>query len=159
MIRRTLALIGVAILLTAADDPKDYLKDPAEEARAKALFHEIRCVVCQNETIAGSDADIAHDVRMLVREQIAAGASDGEVKQYLLARYGDFILMRPRFTARNAVLWTLPFAIVLVGGALIVLRRRSGAAPAPDAPQDPLSPDELNALKQLQKNRDQNPGE
>ncbi len=151
MIRRALALIAAAVLLTAADDPKDYLKDPAQEERARSLFEQIRCVVCQNESIAASEADIAHDVRMLIREQIAAGRTDKEIKQHLYDRWGDFILLRPRFGARTALLWITPFAIVLIGGGLIFLRRRdteAGAAPA----ETELSAAELKALKQLQNN-------
>ncbi len=146
---RFLALIAAAFLLTAADDPKDYLRDPAQEARAKALFEEIRCVVCQNETVAGSEAPIAQDVRKLVRQQIAAGRTDGQIKDYLRARWGDFVLLKPRFTVRTAILWILPFAIVLIGAAMIVLRKK----PAPEtenADAAELTAAELKALKQLQ---------
>lgn len=149
--KRVLATALAALLLIAADDPSEYLKDPAQEARAKALFEQIRCVVCQNESIAASSADIAHDVRTLVREQIAAGSTDADVRNYLLGRYGEFILLRPRFTVRNALLWGTPFAIVLVGGALIVLRRRK-TDPTEPAPLEDLTAEELKALKQLQEN-------
>lgn len=151
--RRVLAIAAASLFLMAAsDDPSEYLADPAKEARAKALFEEIRCVVCQNESIAGSDADIAHDVRTLVREQIAAGATDTDVRQYLLGRYGEFILLRPRLSLRNAILWGAPFAIVLIGVGLI-LRRRPGVVAVASTDQE-LSADELKALKQLQENSD-----
>jgi cytochrome c-type biogenesis protein CcmH len=146
---RILALVAAAFLLTAADDPKDYLKDPKQEARAKALFEEIRCVVCQNETVAASEAPIAQDVRKLVRQQVAAGKTNGEIKDYLRARWGDFVLLKPRFTARTAVLWILPFAIVGVGGVLILFRRKPGEGPDAAAETE-LTASELKALKQLQ---------
>lgn len=146
---RALALVAAAFLLTAADDPKDYLKDPQQEARAKALFEEIRCVVCQNETVAGSEAPIAQDVRKLVRQQIADGKTDGEIKDYLRARWGDFVLLKPRFTVRTAVLWLLPFAIVAIGLLVILFRRRP--AIAADSPaEEELTAAELKALQQLQ---------
>jgi cytochrome c-type biogenesis protein CcmH len=152
-VKRALAIAFASLLLVAAsDDPSEQLKDPAKEARARSLFQEFRCVVCQNENIAGSDADIAHDVRTLVREQIAAGSSDQQVRDYLRARYGDFILLRPRLTPRTALLWGGPFAIVLIGGALIVLRRRRQEAGEVSTTDD-LTPAEAKALKQLQENR------
>lgn len=149
--RRVLAIaVASLFLMAASDDPSEYIADPVKEARAKALFEEIRCVVCQNESIAGSDADIAHDVRTLVREQIAAGASDKDVRQYLLGRYGEFILLRPRMSPRNAILWAAPFVIVLIGAGLILRRRPTAGAPA----DQELSAEELRALKQLQENSD-----
>jgi cytochrome c-type biogenesis protein CcmH len=150
--RRVLAIAFASLFLMAAsDDPTEYLADPAKEARAKALFEEIRCVVCQNESIAGSEADIAHDVRTLVREQIDAGASDKEVRQYLLGRYGEFILLRPRLSVRNAILWGAPFAIVLIGVALILRRRPRSLAV--NGTEEDLTPQELEALKQMQERR------
>ena len=150
--RRVLAIAFASLFLMAAsDDPKEYLADPAKEARAKALFEEIRCVVYQNESIAGSEADIAHDVRTLVREQIAAGASDKEVRQYLLGRYGEFILLRPRLSVRNAILWGAPFAIVLIGVGLILRRRPRSLAV--NGTEEDLTPQELEALKQMQERR------
>lgn len=151
MIRRTLALIAAAVLLSAADDPSVYLKDPAQEERARELFQEIRCVVCQSETVAASEAPIAQQVRQIVRDQVAAGKSDAQIKDYLRARWGDFILLKPRFTARTALLWLLPFAIVLIGIVTIALRRpKSVVAEGPAETE--LTADELKALKQLQEN-------
>jgi len=146
MIRRILVSLAASVLLTAADDPSLYLKDPAQEARARELFQEIRCVVCQNETVAASEAPIAQQVRQIVRDQVAAGRSDAQIKDYLRQRWGDFVLLKPRFTARTAVLWMLPFAIVLAGLLAIMLRRPRIEA-EPDAA---LTPAELKALKQLQ---------
>jgi cytochrome c-type biogenesis protein CcmH len=158
MIRRVLCLIAAAMMLSAfadpmpslADDPKLYLQDAKQEARARELFHEIRCVVCQNETIAGSNAPIAQQMRQIVREQIAAGRTDAQIKDHLRQRWGDFVLLKPRFTARTAILWILPFAIVVTGLLVIVLRR---PRTAPSAPADgELTAEELKALKQLQEN-------
>lgn len=146
---RALALIAAALLLSAADDPKEYLKDPAQEARAKTLFEEIRCVVCQNETVAASEAPIAQDVRRLVRQQIAAGKSNAEIKDYLRARWGDFVLLKPRLTIQTAPLWIIAPAIILIGFVLILFRRRPAQA-ASEAEDSALTAEELKALKQLQ---------
>jgi cytochrome c-type biogenesis protein CcmH len=151
MIRRALLLIAAAVVLSAGDDPSLYLKDPAQESRARELFQEIRCVVCQNETVAASEAPIAQQVRQIIRDQVAAGQSDQEIKDYLRQRWGDFVLLKPRFTPRTAILWLLPFAIVLIGVVTIVLRRPRPAATAV-AGEAELTPDELKALKQLQEN-------
>lgn len=149
MIRRTLLLIAAAVALSAADDPAVYLKDPAQEARARELFQEIRCVVCQSETVAASEAPIAQQVRQLIRDQVAAGKSDAQIKEYLHQRWGDFILMKPRFTLRTAFLWILPFAIVAIGLITIVMRRPR-VEPAEAGGEAALSAAELKALKQLQ---------
>ena len=133
-------------MLTAAnDDPSDQLPNSAQEARAQGLFQEIRCVVCQNESIAASEADIAHDMRMLVRNQIAAGKSDQDVRNFMYARYGDFILLRPRLTLGTVVLWGAPFAIVLTGVGILLVRRRRTSVLESD-----LTSDELAALKALE---------
>lgn len=151
MIRRALVLVAAAVLLSAADDPSVYLKDPAQEARARELFQEIRCVVCQSETVAASEAPIAQQVRQLIRDQVAAGKSDAQIKEYLHQRWGDFILMKPRFTLKTAFLWILPFAIVLIGLATIILRRPK-VETASAGTEAELSAAELKALKQLQEN-------
>jgi len=151
MIRRALLLVAAAVLLSAADDPSVYLKDPAQEARARELFQEIRCVVCQSETVAASEAPIAQQVRQIVRDQVAAGKSDAQIKDYLRARWGDFILLKPRFTARTALLWLLPFAIVIIGIVAIVMRRPKLVA-ADSPTEGALTDAELKALKQLQEN-------
>ncbi len=143
--KRTAALIPLALLLTAAasNDPADRLPDPRQEAHARALFRDIRCLVCQNQSIDESDAGLAEDLRRIVRRQVAAGRSDGEIKRYLTARYGDFVLERPAFSPGNAILWGAPFAIVLIGGAAFLIRRR-GAAEAP-----PLSDEEKAKLTEI----------
>ncbi len=112
------------------------LADPAQEARARALEAEIRCVQCENEPIAQSTADIAGDMRALVRERIAAGDSDADIRNFFRERYGDFVLFRPPWDARTWALWGAPLALLGLGlAALFSMRRR-----VPDAP--PLTPEE-----------------
>jgi len=123
-LRRWAAIVAAMLCVAAAPDPADTLKDPAQEARARAMFHQIRCVVCQNESIDDSQAELAHDLRQVVRAQVAAGRSDAEIQQFLVSKYGDFILLRPRFNAGTAIIWITPFAIVLVGIGVLVARRR-----------------------------------
>lgn len=117
------------------------LADPKLEQRARDLSHEIRCVVCQSQSVAESDADIAKDVRAIIREQIAAGKSDQEVRDYLVARYGDFVLFDPPFKPSTYVLWIGPFAILALGaiGVTIYFRRRA---------QEPARVSELSAEEQ-----------
>jgi cytochrome c-type biogenesis protein CcmH len=122
-----LLLLILACLPAAAVQPDEVLQDPAMEARARALSAELRCMVCQNQSIDDSDAPLARDLRVLLRERIAAGDSDEDVMDFLVARYGEFILLRPRFNAHTVILWVLPFA-VLAGGAAVAFalyRRRS----------------------------------
>jgi cytochrome c-type biogenesis protein CcmH len=108
------------------------LADPQQEARVRALEQEIRCVVCQNEPIAQSTAEIAGDMRDLVRDRVAAGDSDAEIRDFFRARYGDFVLFRPPFDARTWALWGAPGALLLVGLLWVFgLRRgRDGTADA-----------------------------
>jgi cytochrome c-type biogenesis protein CcmH len=137
-----LLLAGVA----QAVEPGEMLKDPTLEARARAISQEIRCLVCQNQTIDDSNADLAHDLRVILRERLLAGDTDQQVKDYLTARYGDFILLKPPFRARTLLLWFGPALIFLAGAAIIAsaaLRRRRVAAPAP------LSDEESRRLARL----------
>ena len=123
--RARLVLIVAALLtIAAASDPSERLPDPAQEARARSLFAEVRCLVCQNESIDDSTADLAGDLRRVVREQIAAGHSDAEVKTFLTDRYGEFVLLKPPFTIGNAALWLAPFLAALAGLALLAARWR-----------------------------------
>jgi cytochrome c-type biogenesis protein CcmH len=121
------------ILCTGAGSPADELKNPAQEARARALFKEVRCLVCQNESIDDSEAPLANDLRQIVRGQVLAGKSDAEIKRFLTDRYGEFVLLRPKLSIGNAILWGTPFAIVGLGavGLLIASRRRKVAETAP----------------------------
>lgn len=127
-----LAACAAVVMAAASADPAERLPDPALEARARALFREVRCLVCQNESIDDSGADLAADLRAIVRQQIAEGRSDAEVRTFLTDRYGEFVLFKPRFSFGNAALWLTPFAIVGVGGVLLlVFRRRNPALEAP----------------------------
>jgi cytochrome c-type biogenesis protein CcmH len=130
--RTALAMTAVALLAAAAADPADRLKDPAQEARARSLFRDVRCLVCQSQSIDESDATLAHDLRQLIRAQIAAGRSDAEVRAYLVSRYGQFVLLTPRASLGNAILWLGPLVVVLAGaGALWARRRGSQTEPTP----------------------------
>jgi cytochrome c-type biogenesis protein CcmH len=123
-----LALAGPA--LGAVGDPDQQLPDPVQEERARGIGRELRCLVCQNQSIEDSDADLARDLRRIVREQVSAGRSDAEVVGFVHERYGDFVLLRPRFSAATALLWATP-AVALVAGALLFLAaRRRPAGPA-----------------------------
>jgi cytochrome c-type biogenesis protein CcmH len=116
----------LATAAAAAPAPES-LPDPAQEARARALQKEFRCLVCQGESIDESGAPLAADLRRLIREHIAKGESDAEIERYLVARYGDFILMKPPFQADTYALWAAPFAVLLLAGGLgtlVVLRAR-----------------------------------
>jgi cytochrome c-type biogenesis protein CcmH len=113
------------------------LSDPSQEARARALEAEIRCVQCENEPIAQSTADIAADMRALVRERIAAGDSDAEIRSFFRERYGDFVLFRPPWDARTWALWTAPLALFGLGLlALLATRRRLAQDAAPLTPEE-----------------------
>ncbi|HEY2752786.1 cytochrome c-type biogenesis protein [Phenylobacterium sp.] len=123
---RALAVMVAGVLcMAAAADPADRLADPAQEARARAIFQDVRCLVCQNESIDDSEAELAHDLRQVVREQVRQGRSDAEIKRFLTDRYGEFVLMTPSFSWMNLALWGGPFLVVLVGGGLLVSRLRT----------------------------------
>ena len=136
------ALAGV-LSLAAASDPAERLKDPAQEAKARAIFAEVRCLVCQNESIDDSEADLAHDLRQIVREQVAAGKSEAEIKAFLTDRYGEFVLLTPRFSLGNLALWGGPFLVVLAGVALLFVRLRART------PEADLTPQEAERLLKL----------
>ena len=115
--------------------PDERLADPALESRARALSQDLRCMVCQNQSIDDSDAPLARDLRVLVRERLKAGDSDRQVMDYLVARYGEFVLLRPRLGWHTAVLWGAPVLFLLVGGAyLAVAARRRRLSPVQPAP-------------------------
>lgn len=123
-------------------DPIEALPNAAQEARARALFKELRCVVCQSESLDDSEADLARDMRRLVRGQIAAGRNDAEVRSYLVARYGEFVLLSPPSKPSTWALWFGPFVlfgIILSAILWFLLHRRS-------APEQPLSSEELSQL-------------
>ena len=112
------------------------LADPAQEARAQSLEMEIRCVQCENEPIAQSTADIAADMRALVRERIAAGDTDAEIRSFFRDRYGDFVLFRPPFDARTWVLWGAPALLVMAGLAALLATRRNRLTEAELSPEE-----------------------
>jgi cytochrome c-type biogenesis protein CcmH len=132
MRRFWLACLLIATALPAyAVQPDEILKDPALEARARALSLQLRCLVCQSQSIDDSDAPIARDLRILVRERLQSGDSDAEVKSFLVDRYGEYVLLKPRFTWHTALLWGAPPVLLVIGGglALGLFRRRKTAAP------------------------------
>jgi cytochrome c-type biogenesis protein CcmH len=147
-------IIGVALLGATpvlAVQPDEILNDPALEQRARALSRDLRCMVCQNQSIDDSDAPLARDLRVLVRERLQAGDSDKQVIDYLTDRYGDFVLLKPRFTTKTALLWALP-ALVLVGGAFglaMFLRRQRAEATETAEAARPLTPEEQKRLAEL----------
>ena len=129
-LRGLLAALAGVLCLAAASDPSERLSDPAQEARARAIFHDVRCLVCQNESIDDSEAELAHDLRQIVREQVHAGRSDAEINRFLTARYGEFVLLTPRLSAGNVALWAGPFAVALAGLGLLLVRLRSPSSDA-----------------------------
>lgn len=136
------ALAGV-LCIAAASDPADRLPDPAKEARARQIFQEVRCLVCQNESIDDSEADLAADLRKVVREQVAAGRSTPQIKAYLTDRYGEFVLLTPAFNWMNLALWSGPFLVAIVGAGLLFSRFRTRPV------ETDLSPDEVERVRQL----------
>ena len=141
--RLAIAALAGVLSLAAASDPAERLKDPAQEARARQIFRDVRCLVCQNESIDDSEADLAHDLRQIVREQVKAGKSQAEIKAFLTERYGEFVLLTPSFSAGNLALWGGPFVVVILGGVLLFTRLRNRA---PDAELTPLEAQRLRSL-------------
>ena len=126
-----LAALLVASSPLRAVESSEMLKDPTLEARARALSKELRCMVCQNQSIDDSEAPLAHDLRVLVRERLKAGDSDSQVVDFLVARYGEFVLLKPRLSWHTAALWGLPPLVLIIGVmAIVVVVRRRKSAPA-----------------------------
>jgi cytochrome c-type biogenesis protein CcmH len=142
--------LAAALLLAAypafAVLPDEVLSDPAMEARARAISADLRCMVCQNQSIDDSNADLARDLRVLVRERLVAGDTDGQVIDFVVSRYGEYVLLKPRFSARNALLWGAP-AILLIGGIGFALMRSRSRRQA----EAPLSAEEKAALERILK--------
>jgi cytochrome c-type biogenesis protein CcmH len=130
-------LVALLVALLApstlwAVEPNEMLSDPTLEARARALSKELRCMVCQNESIDDSGAPLAHDLRVLVRDRIKSGDSDTQVLDFLVARYGEFVLLKPRLSWHTLALWGLPPTVLVIGAVIILmdLRRRRAAQTA-----------------------------
>jgi cytochrome c-type biogenesis protein CcmH len=158
-VRIVLAALVVSCAVPAvAVQPDEVLPDPALETRARDISRELRCMVCQNQSIDDSDAPLARDLRLLVRERLKAGDSNNQVLDFLTARYGEFVLLRPRFTARTALLWLLPSALLVIGIiGLILLGRRyrmRAIAPSEAASVPRLSPTEEARLAEVMNRRD-----
>ncbi len=149
------ALVLLLTLLLAmpalAVDPDEVLADPALEARARTISADLRCLVCQNQSIDDSDADLARDLRLIVRERLAAGDSDAAVVRYIVDRYGEFVLLRPVVAPHTIVLWAAaPLALAIGGIAILIgLRRRRRAAA-----EGPLTKEEAAALAELEPPRE-----
>ena len=137
--------LGVGIGSALAVEPDERMADPLRESRARAISAELRCLVCQNQSIDDSNAPLARDLRLLVRERLQAGNSDAQVISFVVERYGEFVLLRPRFNAHTIILWLAPLALLLaIIGALLSKARK--AQPA-SQPSTPLSIDEQKRLE------------
>ena len=139
--RRVLSIASVAACLTAgaafAVEPDERLSDPSLEARARVISEGLRCLICQNQSIDDSSAPLARDLRILVRERLKAGSSDTDVERFLVDRYGEFVLLRPRFGPHTLVLWLTPLALL---AAIITALWRRARAPSPATETDPARP-------------------
>ena len=144
---RTLAaLLLFAMISTAvAVQPAEQLADPALEGRAREISAGLRCLVCQNQSIDDSDAPLARDLRLLVRERLSSGDSDTEIRDYLVARYGGFILLRPQLRVETLLLWLTPLIVLAAGAAVLFVHLRR----KPENPSEPLSADEEEQLARL----------
>ena len=166
---RKLIAISMAIVFTVfaasnahAVQPDEIMADPARESRARDLSRELRCMVCQNQSIDDSEAPLARDLRLLVRERIAAGDSDGQVIDFLVARYGEFVLLKPRLNPHTLLLWLLP-PLALAGGGLTLWtyarRRARSAAHGKDAPLKLSAEEEARLTRLLAADPSVGPGE
>jgi cytochrome c-type biogenesis protein CcmH len=146
-----LLMAGFAASVAFAVQPDEIMSDPAKESRARDLSRELRCMVCQNQSIDDSEAPLARDLRLLVRERIAAGDSDAQVIDFLVARYGEFVLLKPRLKPHTLLLWLLP-PLALAGGGLALWghsRRRARSAAAEDPSRFKLTAEEEARLERL----------
>ncbi len=141
-----LIALALAPAAHAVSNPSELMADPKQEARAEAIGHQLRCLVCQNESVEESEADLARDLRKIIRARVAAGDSNEEIIAWMTARYGDFVRLRPPFNALTAALWGAPvIALLLGGGAVVLARRRRNPGPTP------LSDEERRRLADLLK--------
>lgn len=145
--RKSLATLLLLLAFSTpvfAVQPSEMLPDPKQEQRARALSAELRCLVCQNQSIDDSDAQLARDLRLIVRERIKAGDSDSQILTFLVDRYGEFVLLKPRFGWHTLVLWAGPFVILLIGGFVVWRQAQRKAVPVMEKP---LSAEEQAALR------------
>ena len=140
-------LFSVVATPAAAVEPDEMLADPALEARARTLSQELRCLVCQNQSIDDSNAALAKDLRLIVRERLSAGDSDAAVLAFVEARYGEFVLLRPKLNAHTLLLWLAPLLLLLATGVAVLRRTRMGSSGAEALA--PLSPAEQKRLDEL----------
>lgn len=140
--------LALAALPAGAVQPSERLDDPALEARARALSTHLRCMVCQNQSIDDSDAQLAKDLRVLVRERVAAGDTDDEVIDFLVARYGEFVLLKPRLQGQTLILWLAPPVLLAAAGfgAFLAWRRRAAAKSPAETGLTPEEQARLDAL-------------
>ncbi|WP_375597947.1 cytochrome c-type biogenesis protein CcmH [Devosia sp. Naph2] len=146
-------LLCLALFMTPAAHalgPDEILPDPALEQRARDISAGLRCLVCQNQSIDDSDADLARDLRVLVRERLVAGDTNAEVEQYVVDRYGEYVLLNPRLGGHTLLLWTAAPLLLIVGLVALLVARRRMVPPTPDA----LTPEELAALENLKHGSD-----
>jgi cytochrome c-type biogenesis protein CcmH len=143
-----LAWLASPSMAALAVQPDEILSDPALEGRARALSRELRCMVCQNQSIDDSDAPLARDLRILVRDRLKAGDSDRQVLDFLTARYGDFVLLKPRFGWDTAALWLAPAAVLLIGACgLVVMMGRRRRVPGGGGGNTELTEPQLSAAE------------
>jgi cytochrome c-type biogenesis protein CcmH len=151
-LRFAIAMLGVLYAAPLhAVQPDEILPDAKLEERARNLSRELRCMVCQNQSIDDSDAPLARDLRLLVRERLKAGDSDRQVLDFLTTRYGDFVLLNPPLNAKTLLLWVLPAGLLVVGGIVLVLamRRRGGTTTDSEAPVAALTAEEERKIADL----------
>jgi cytochrome c-type biogenesis protein CcmH len=149
-----LIVLAAAVTLPMAAHAETVLSDPAQEARAQSLGREIRCVVCENEPVALSQAEIAVDMRQAIRTRIAAGDSDDQVREYFASRYGDFVLLRPKFSVETLALWGAPLILLLLAGAALFWRTRLPQKAQADGADPEADADALAALERHRTTRD-----
>jgi cytochrome c-type biogenesis protein CcmH len=124
LLRILTVLLAAGCLMGITTRSEEFLPDPDQEAKARTIMEDLRCLVCQGQSIANSDADLAHDLRVIVREQVAAGKSPDEVKHYMQVRYGDWVLLKPPVKGSTYLLWLGPLIIFIAGGVVLFLSAR-----------------------------------
>ena len=153
--RRLRLAMAIVVLLqpapSSAVQPDEILPDATLEERARNLSRELRCMVCQNQSIDDSDAPLARDLRLLVRERLTAGDSDKQVLDFLTARYGDFVLLNPPLNMKTFLLWVLPAGLLVIGGIvlMVAMRRRDGTVLESGLPVSPLTAEEEGKIAKL----------